>query len=716
MRRRLATRFPAAFSIFFGLLASSALAETVGSLGDAKIERDVRSGSWTVYAGGASMTLTIDPSKDYAVTSMISPSGTDWMRVHAADAVITADGTRHTFGSRSSGFSYTSVAIRDDGRHLELVVTFTLLPQNLNVTRHIAVVPGSPTFETWTSFEALGNSVMLSHIDGFRAVVAPGTLHWVSGLLPASDDVNLNSVFARRRQTLAPGDTLSLGSTERSSQHTVPWLAVTGDGDVLYAGLMWSGGWSSTTTRTTDGLAMDWRLADMTTVVGATPVEGPHAIVGLARGSLPEATAALGSYIVQGLRGGRPLTPLVTYNTWFAYGTRVDDTSMRSEMARAASMGVELFVIDAGWYAGADTKDPTNFTAGLGSWKADPDRFPNGLKALTDYAHGLGLKFGVWVEPERVALSQVGENGLDQAWLATAGGSYRFQDSAQICLAGKAGRQWVVDRLAALIDSVQPDYLKWDNNRWLNCDRQGHGHLPSDGNFAHVTALYQILDMLRQKYPALTIENCSSGGNRLDLGMLRYTDVAWMDDHTAPSVKVRHNIEGLSLIFPPTYLLSFVVNLGWEPLHNSPDLSNYVRSRMVGVLGLCYRSEWLSSPDLDAITREITLYKRLRPTSVTTAALLTPQAAVGDVSPGWDVLQQTALDGSVLVYAFAGQTGVHDTIVFPVGLEPDAVYRVISVDEGSLGEFTGADLMQEGLRIFQSSDTAAHVLSLMPQP
>ena len=135
-----------------------------------------------------SMTLTIDPSKDYAVTSMISPSGTDWMRVHAADAVITADGVRHTFGSRSSGFSYTSVAIRDDGRHLELVVTFTLLPRNLNVTRHIAVVPGSPTFETWTSFEALGKPVMLSDIGGFKAVVAPGTLHWVtaSRLRPAT--------------------------------------------------------------------------------------------------------------------------------------------------------------------------------------------------------------------------------------------------------------------------------------------------------------------------------------------------------------------------------------------------------------------------------------------------------------------------------------------------------------------------------------------------
>ena len=108
------------------------------------------------------------------------------------------------------------------------------------------------------------------------------------------------------------------------------------------------------------------------------------------------------TYVLQGLRGGRPIAPLVTYNTWYAYGTAVDDESMRLEMARAASMGVELFVIDAGWYIGADTKHTTNFTPGLGTWTADPDRFPDGLGALSAFAHSLGMKFGVWVEPERV--------------------------------------------------------------------------------------------------------------------------------------------------------------------------------------------------------------------------------------------------------------------------------------------------------------------------
>src|SRR5262249_58677051 len=125
-------------------------------------------------------------------------------------------------------------------------------------------------------------------------------------------------------------------------------------------------------------------------------------------------------------------------------------------------------------------------------------------------------------------------------WLAKADDKYGSSQAAQICLASAAARQWVFDQLTRLVDEARPDYLKWDNNFWINCNRSGHGHGSADGNFAHVTALYQLLADLRARYPALLLENVSGGGNRLDLGMLRYSDTAWMDDRTAPAVHVRH--------------------------------------------------------------------------------------------------------------------------------------------------------------------------------
>jgi alpha-galactosidase len=701
------------------LSAAPAGAQTVQALGDASITHDSASGTWRIAAGGASMTLAIDPAADYALTSWLSPSGVEWLRSTGPDTAVTVDGATYAFGRRVDGFVYRSVSTATNGLRLELDATYVLAPKNLSVTRHIAVTSHSPTFEVWTTFQTTTGTVALSNPDAFQAVVSAGTLHWLTGEQPSATNPTLDTEFARRRLTLAAGQSMTLGSTARSSEGTVPWLAIDGASDELYAAIMWSGAWSMTVAQTTAGLSMDWNLGAMTTTVGAAPVEGPHALVGLAQGARTAAAEALRTYVLQGLRAGRPIAPLVTYNTWYSYGTAVDDTSMRREMTRAASMGVELFVIDAGWYAGADTRDSSDFTPGLGSWAVDADRFPAGLASLVAFAHSLGMKFGIWVEPERVDLSLVGQNDLDASMLASAGGSpvsanSVSANSAMICLAGAAGRAWVFGKLTAFLDQVQPDYLKWDNNIWLNCDRAGHGHGSTDGSFGHITALYQMLDALRQRYPAMLIENCSSGGNRLDFGIVRYTDVAWMSDLTAPSVRVRHDLEGLSEIFPPAYLLSFVINLGWEPLHNSPDLALYARSRMPGVFGLSIRSFGLSDDDVSALAAQIAFDKRRRRVITSASAtLLTNQAT--DDETAWDVLQETGTDGSLVIFAFAGVDAPTTVTVKPVNLSASASYQVTFIDGSARGVFSAADLDSNGLTLTRSPTTAAQILLLVPQ-
>ena len=205
----------------------------------------------------------------------------------------------------------------------------------------------------------------------------------------------------------------------------------------------------------------------------------------------------------------------------------------------------------------------------------------------------------------------------------------------------------------------------------------------------------------------------SGGGNRLDVGLLRYTDAAWMDDRTAPSMHVRHNIQGLSAVFPPAYLLSFVTDDsdGGEPLHDAPDLPLYFRSRMGGALGLCFRGDSLTEGDQAAVSREIAIYKAMRGTlSVAAAALLTAQAASGDPPP-WDVLQEsTAAYDAVVVSAFQSDKGTRSFTIMPSGLMPEATYDVSSVDTGVLETATGADLMANGIEVVQSPNSAAHIL------
>jgi alpha-galactosidase len=264
---------------------------------------------------------------------------------------------------------------------------------------------------------------------------------------------------------------------------------------------------------------------------------------------------------------------------------------------------------------------------------------------------------------------------------------------------------------------VQPDYLKWDNNLWVNCDRPGHGHGARDGNFAHVNSLYTVLAALRAQYPELLIENVSGGGNRLDLGMLRYTDVAWMDDRTAPSVHVRHNIEGLSVLFPPTYLLSFVINSVEEPLADAPDLSLYLRSRMMGGWGLSFRIANFSDEALAAMRQEIAVDATIRDAQSSAAGtMLTAQAqAIG--GPGWDVFQETAAGGrQVLIFAVQSDPGVPSITVRPIGLIASLRYDVRSADVGGLGTATGAELTEAGIDIPRASTGAAHLLMLIAQP
>jgi alpha-galactosidase len=263
-----------------------------------------------------------------------------------------------------------------------------------------------------------------------------------------------------------------------------------------------------------------------------------------------------------------------------------------------------------------------------------------------------------------------------------------------------------------LIESVRPDYLKWDNNHWLNCNRPGHGHGSTDGNFSHVEGLYSLLGEIRKRFPDLLIENVSGGGNRLDFGLLGLTDAAWMDDQSAPSVHVRHNLEGLSFAFPPAYLLSFVIPGGGEELDSGNDLSNIVRSRMPGVLGMTVRTPTLDDAVTAHIAAEIRRYKAYREiVARASATLLTGQAPVD--GGGWDVLQEVSDDGlSALVFAFKSDPSEGRVVVHLRGLKAEVIYNVGSADVGPIGAASGASLMQDGVELIHSDGSMAHVLVL----
>ena len=692
-------------------------APIVAARGDAFVAHQSGSDVWSIGSANLELVVGFDASRALALQRLFNPANGRALDITPAPAFgITAGGERITLTS-SGAVALVSGTAEATEHGVTLTFTFEHRAQRLLFTRVFACYPGSPTIETWTRIASSGgDGTALTDLVAWSLTMPLGNVRWLGGLRgdSANSDGASEDAFVFAEHDFEPGERLDLGSEGRSSEQFVPFFLVDDGRDEFFGGLMWSGAWRATLERADDRLRVTVSFPGVgTTVTAARPFELPHTFFGVAAKATTDETGALRQFVLQGIRHGRPFQPLVTYNTWFVYGTRVNEDAMVAEIDRAASLGVELFVMDAGWYLGAGETSDFDFDAGLGSWTADPDRFPSGLASLADYAHGVGLKFGLWVEPERVSLATVGKEGLAQEpFLATRGNDYGSGLNAQICLAGAAGRKWVMDQLVALIDRVRPDYLKWDNNFWINCDRAGHGHGAADGNMAHVQALYGILDELRRRYPDLLIENVSGGGARLDFGMMAFTDTAWMDDRTSPASHVRHNLEGLTFAFPPAYLLSFLIDADGEPIAGADDLPLLTRSRGAGILGLTYRTETIDDDTASLLKQQIAEYKTYRDIiTQSNATLLTDQAPVD--SNSWDVLQEVTDDArSALMFGFKGDGQDGRLVVRPRGLLPDATYDVRSLDVGPLGASRGDLLMQDGIELVHSGGSRAHVLVL----
>ena len=686
---------------------------------DAYITHDPTSAVWAIGNSAIQLVVGFDASRTLVVQSLQNPAvGSSLDIDQAPDTSVTIGGDRMLLNQTND--KMTLIGATSEETDAGVLLTFTFEHRTLHtlIKRMYACYPASPTIETWTRLEAAPRSppVDISGMVGWQLTMPAGAVRWVDGLRgdSAGDPLTDTSSFNVEGGELDDGVETDIGSTGRSSETYVPLVYVDDGDEEFYGGVIWSGSWKISMLRTGDRAAVGASFpGTVTSLTPDRPIELPHTFFGYTEHSTASESAALRGFVMRGIRRGRPIEPLVTYNTWYAYGAALTEADVDEGMRRAAAIGVELYVIDAAWYVGAGANGQGDYSSGLGSYEVDPVRFPARLVGMSDQAHSLGMKFGLWIEPERIALSTIHTPGLAQeSWLATENGSYDSDgQTAQLCLASSAARKWVLNKIVTLIDTLHPDYLKWDNNFWINCDRGGHGHGAADGNYSHVLGLYAVLDEIRLRYPDLLIENVAGGGNRLDYGMLAYTDAAWMDDITSPSAHVRHNIEGLSYAFPPAYLLSFVIDSDEEPISGGADLPQIVRSRMPGVLGLTYR--W---PDLDeetsfALAAEIAHYKLLRSTITQSSAML-----LGNQVPlqldGWDIVQETSQDQrNAIVFAFKSTADDGRIVATPQNLLPGATYDVTSLDNGVMGTTTGADLMRDGVEIVHTgAGSRAHVI------
>ena len=249
----------------------------------------------------------------------------------------------------------------------------------------------------------------------------------------------------------------------------------------------------------------------------------------------------------------------VTVNTWEAIYFDHDMAKLKALADAAADIGAERFVLDDGWF-GSSSQGRDDDTTSLGDWYVDERKYPNGLGELVDHVTGLGLEFGLWVEPEMVNA----DSDLFRAhpeWTLGIGADARTADGLMtgrqqlvLDLTQEAVTDYLHERLSHHLATYAIGYLKWDMNRnlVLPADRSGRPAVRRQ-----VDALYRLIDRLRAEFPHVEIESCASGGARIDFEILRRTHRFWASDSNDPVERTRIQ-HGFSHFLPPEVMGSHI--------------------------------------------------------------------------------------------------------------------------------------------------------------
>ena len=371
-------------------------------------------------------------------------------------------------------------------------------------------------------------------------------LHHAHGSTCAATD------FLPLDRPLAPGTNIDLAPAGgRSSNGRLPFFNLAWAGGGLAGGIGWSGQWAMNVGRNKTGtvtLRMGQQQMHLVLHPGET-IRTPRILLVLWKGddrlhghNLLR-RVLLAHYVPR--IDGEIVVPPITHNTWYTFNTGNDVTEQNQieAMGPMAEMGNEFYWLDAGWFEGG-------WPSGVGSWVPKAQAFPRGLKPLSDAAHRLGMKFIVWFEPERVhPASRIGKEHPEFV-LRAGGGDGLFN------LGDPAACQWMTDQLSACIEKGGIDVYRSDYNIdplpfWQAADapdRRGMAEI------RYVEGHYRMWDDLRRRHPGLWIDNCASGGRRIDLETISRSLPLWRSDTQccghAEAIQDQCQTAGLSLYVP----------------------------------------------------------------------------------------------------------------------------------------------------------------------
>ncbi len=393
----------------------------------------------------------------------------------------------------------------------------------------------------------------------------------------------------------------------------------------------------------------------------------------------------------------------ILVNNWEATYFEFDEQKLYGIARAAKDVGLEMFVLDDGWFGKRDS----DYT-GLGDWYVNEEKIHGGLPKLVKKIRKLGLKFGIWLEPEMVSEdSDLYRRHPD--WCLRVPGRLPVRSRSQLNLdvTKKEVRDYIMEQIFRVIDSCQADYIKWDVNRALgNVYSQGvEAGKQGEVFHRHMLGVYDMMERLIGRYPNLLFETCAGGGGRYDAGMLYYSPQIWCSDNTDAADRLEIHY-GTSFFYP---ISTFGAHVSVCPNHQTGRTTS-LRTRGIvagsGTFGYELDLEHMDQEEKDAAKVQIAQFKD--------AEELVQQgdyyrlSAPGDRSNSvfWEFVSKDKRDVLVAGVVLRSEVNPPVNLLRFRGLKPGLIYR----ERESKDEFSGAVLMKAGLALPVTSEDYESVL------
>jgi alpha-galactosidase len=610
--------------------------------------------------------------------------------------ITRADGDRDlvlVYQSSKAGADSLEIELRDIKDDIFVTLHYQVFPALGIVEKHSTIRNG--TSQKLTVESAQSGAWSVPPGDGYR-------LTYVAGRWAAEDQL--------QREPIHQGMKILESRRGNTSHNANPWFMIDEGHASEASGSVWFGalGWSG-----------NWRLTVEQTAYRQVRVTGGYNTFDFAYELKPgdslDTPAFYGGYSGEGfggasrilhrferesiLPGGAKarLRP-VLYNSWEATEFDVNEPGQKSLAEKAASIGVELFVVDDGWFGKRNTDH-----AGLGDWFVNKQKFPNDLQPLIAEVNRLGMDFGLWVEPEMVNP----DSDLYRAhpdWVLNFEGRPRSELRNQLVLnlARTDVKDYVLSALDRLASTYNIRYFKWDMNRSF-AEPGWPAVAPEDQKkmwVEYVRNYYDIIDRLRAKHPNLEIQTCSGGGARIDLGVLRRVDEFHTSDDNEAFDRLRIQ-EGSTYAYAPKVTSAWVTDVPNANGRTTP-LKFRLLFAMQGAIGITTNLNKWTPQDFALAKEMITLDKQIRNTvqNGSLYRLLSPRE--NDVTAN----QYVSADGAQSVlFAFrhSQQYELAPPTIFLAGLDEKAGYRVKLLN-GTETRHSGSYLMHHGLDLTLKGD------------